>query len=92
MTTTKAVLILWLVLLLPWLVLVLATIGLAYERNLPVACIFAAAVWTYPASVAFGAFMRDKRPWLMALPLLNCALAGLTLPFILDLIDFWHAG
>ena len=64
-------LVIWIVLLLPWL-LFAALSGMAFDTgNTFRACIFIVSLWTYPVSIWIAAKFKEERPAVSLLPLLN---------------------
>jgi hypothetical protein len=74
----KAVLIFWLVLLVPWLILAPLS-GMAFDAgDRPEAYAVVWSVWTYPVTLIIVMVLRRSVPWIFLLPIVNFAgcLAG----------------
>ena len=70
--SVKGPLLIWLVILPPWMLLALMGTGMAFEGGYTLdAYMTLVVVWVYPALVAAAWFFRRKRPQLVWLPLLT---------------------
>lgn len=75
-TGARVIFIFWLVLLVPWLVL-LPLSGMAFDGGYTAeAYAFAGSVWTYPITLGIVGVFRRWAPWIVLLPLLNLAGCG----------------
>ena len=68
-----ALFLLWMILLVPWFLF--ATLSLmAFDAGPSLAVyIFVASIWTYPVSVGFVWWLRDREPLIALLPCVNIA-------------------
>jgi hypothetical protein len=70
----KGILVLWLILLLPWLPLATLGAGMAFEGGVTwKAYVFVWSLWIYPVSTLIAYTARQKMPILALLPILNVA-------------------
>jgi hypothetical protein len=70
-----ALFLLWVVLLLPWIVLA-PMAGMAFDAGPKFwVYVLVGSIWTYPISVGLVWMLRDDRPLISVLPLMNIALA-----------------
>ena len=64
---------LWMVLLVPWFLFATVS-GMAFDAGPSLAVyIFVASIWTYPVSVGFVWWFRDREPLIALLPCVNIA-------------------
>ena len=70
-TLAKALLIVWLVLLVPWF-MTASWAGMAFDGGVTWSAYLAVwSIWTYPLTVIAGAVLRKKAPAFILLPFLN---------------------
>ncbi len=66
-----ALFLLWMILLVPWFLFATVS-GMAFDAGPSLAVyIFVASIWTYPASVGFVWWLRDREPLIALLPCVN---------------------
>jgi len=71
-TPVKGLLVLWCVVLVPWIPVALIGTGMAFEGGHTLgAYLFIATAWTYPVLVSLVYFLRRRNPELIWLPLLT---------------------